>query len=202
MVTGPEATVVARVGSSLLRGVTDRASGKPTWPNMHEALMELHEILREWCEAAVKTYEAVEELRENGVDHEGRIIIPQVPQMARNYIPLTQQDIDEVLSPPAPVAQRWSHAKRRQAARRTLRSMMHIYCPELLQDFERAVEARADWVNENRAKIRKAIKDGAWYHEFDPVLSEMISTLDSLKHVRTELHQLIQERYPMMASPE
>ncbi|WP_129798029.1 hypothetical protein [Streptomyces sp. F001] len=182
--------------------MTDQVSGAPSWPNMHEALMELHEILREWCEAAKSTSKVVE------------LVIAEQPDLAKAQRPSsnfysgptpfrrtvakrTRREIEALMSPPAPVAQRWSGTKRRQAARRTLRSLMHIYCPDLLSDFDSAVEARANWVEDHHAEIRKVLKNRAADGEFAALGRHMTETAEMLESVRVRLSDLIQQRYPL-----
>ncbi|RKN44007.1 hypothetical protein [Streptomyces hoynatensis] len=195
MVTGPEAGAVARAGSSVLAGVARGAAGRPAWPHMHEALLELHEILREWCVAARQTWEAVEAVRAGGCP-EGA-----PSQTDGRYVPLPMSDIEGLLSPAPPVAQRWSRSRRRQAARRTLRSMMHVYCPELLQDFEQATQARAEWMAAHRARLRRLVAGGAAGSELDRLAEEAAGTLRALDRVRADLGRFLRERFPLGDGP-
>ena len=208
MVVGPEATVVAKAAGSVLQKVSDQATSAPTWPNMHEALVELHEILSDWCEAARRTSEALERLRSqhltrvtveemwatNAAPRRWKVLgIPLKP----GYIELAQRDIDAVMSPALPLTQRWSVTKRRQAARRTLRSLMRIYCADLLDGFEAAVEARSTWVTDHRDTIDRALKQGIGADALDLMIQEAADTTSELDSVREILKRLIQERYPM-----
>ncbi|MFG2282791.1 hypothetical protein ACGFNQ_29435 [Streptomyces asoensis] len=212
--TGIEATVVAKAGTAVLRGVTSQALGAPSWPDMHGALMELHEILSDWCEAAEQTSQAVTLLKEQRLNEaresygEPNVFAGVVfwgPVQGSNiqtnyfggFVDRATGDIDAVLQPPAPVMQRWSGAKRRQAARRSLRSLMGIYCPDLLTDFNEAVSARSQWVEEHSRTVRKALKAGLSDSEFEAMAAEMQATLESLQAVRQQLLMFIQERYPM-----
>ncbi|WP_157881402.1 hypothetical protein [Streptomyces phaeochromogenes] len=108
-----------------------------------------------------------------------------------------QGDIDSVLKPSAPVLQRWSGAKRRQAARRSLHTLMDIYCPGLLFDFECAVSARSQWVDEHCRAVNEALKRGLGDSDFDAMAAQMQTTLESLTSVRQQLLVLIQECYPL-----
>lgn len=202
MVVSPEAAAVAKAGSGVLRSVTDRAAATPAWPNMHEALMELHEILREWCEAAKATGRVVELLmaeqpRLAGAPYPGSNLYAGPTRFSRTVSRRTRREIDALMAPPAPLAQRWSGTKRRQAARRTLRSMMRIYCPDLLGDFDRAVEARDDWVQNHHGEIRTVLKNRAADGRLGGLGREMNDTAETLESVRQRLHLLIQEWYPM-----
>lgn len=167
---------------------------------MHEALLELHEILSDWCEAARRTGQALERLRSQ---HLTRVTVEEMwatnagPKrwkvlgipLKPGYIELAQQDIDAVMSPVVPLTQRWSVTKRRQAARRTLRSLMRIYCANLLDGFEAAVEARSNWVTGHRDEIDRALKQGIGANQLDLMIQEAAEK------------RLIQERYPM-GSPD
>ncbi|MFD7994624.1 hypothetical protein [Streptomyces mexicanus] len=208
MVVGPEATVIAKAAGGVLQKVSDRATSTPAWPNMHDALLELHEILSDWCEAARRTGEALERLRSqhltrvtvdelwvtNAAPIRRRVLgIPVKP----GYIELAQRDLDEVMAPAVPLTQRWSGTKRRQAARRTLRGLMRVYCADLLDEFETAVEARVDWVTGHRDEIERALRQGIVDFELDLMIQETAATASRLDTVRESLKRLIQERYPM-----
>ncbi|WBB58312.1 hypothetical protein O7599_22020 [Streptomyces sp. WMMC500] len=211
MTVGPEATVVAKAAGSVLKKVSDHTSGTPTWPNMHEALLELHEILSDWCEAARRTGEALGHLRSRHltrvtVEREGGTSNSGVPTrmwtmlgipVKPGYIESARRDIDAVMSPAAPLTQRWSVTKRRQAARRSLRGLMRIYCADLLEEFEAAVEARSRWVTDHRHKIDRALKQGIDADELDRLIRETARSTSRLDAVREKLKRLIQERYPM-----
>lgn len=212
---GIEATVVAKAGTAVLKGVTSQALGTPAWPNMHAALMELHEILREWCEAAERTTEAVTLLKQQQVNEAREIygssnVFSVAVQFGTgvqmnafpSYVNRATGDIDSVLQPSAPIMQRWSGAKRRQAARRSLRSLMGIYCPELLTEFDEAVSARSQWVEEHRRTVRRGLKGGLSESEFEAMAAEMQATQQSLRSVRQQLLVLIQERYPLGGEPD
>ncbi|WP_405470260.1 hypothetical protein [Streptomyces canus] len=204
---GAEA-VVAKAGAAVLKGVTNQVLGTPSWPNMHAALMELHEILREWCEAAERTSEAVNLLGQQRLQEAREVYdvshvlsrgvwVSDSSMQTNSFVSRAQGDIDSVLKPSAPVLQRWSGAKRRQAARRSLRTLMDIYCPELLFDFDGAVSARSQWVDEHHCIVKTALKHGLSDSDFDAMAAQMQSTLESLTSVRQQLLALIQERYPL-----
>ncbi|WP_327393434.1 hypothetical protein OG533_36145 [Streptomyces sp. NBC_01186] len=205
----PEAAAVVRASSSVLRGVVNQASGTPSLPNMHEGLIELHEILREWCEAARSTSKVVEliladqpHLAKAAHPHSNHYAgpVPFRRSFARRTLARrTRREIDALMSPSAPLAQKWSGTRRRQAARRNLRSMMHVYCPDLLSEFDRAVEARVAWVDSHHAELNEVINSRRGDGRLSRVRHEMTVTADKLETVRAELSALIQERYPMGA---
>ncbi len=169
MLTGSEASIVARTGTAAIKGLRSRAPKEPDWPSLHEALMELHAILNEWCDAAEVT---VQELNDwlDGAENRSTIVFLQLRTQytfllhKTGYVEGMQQDLHRHLSPKAPLPRRWMARSRKQAARRSLISMMRIYCPELLSDFERATHAREEWVVGNREHLKKAVKD----RSFDP----------------------------------
>ncbi|MEU8918666.1 hypothetical protein [Streptomyces nigrescens] len=175
--------------------------------------MELHEILREWCIAAAITSEATEALGSGNVARARRLIRrsnADTPGMWRRwlhvgppaYLERAQRDIHQVMSPSAPLAQRWNGTKRRQAGRRTLQSLMRIYCPDLLGDFEAAVDARVEWMGEHRAKIASVLRDGAADVDLESASAEMAETLSNLESVRAELHSVILHRFPIGPSQD
>jgi hypothetical protein len=176
---------------------------------MHEALLELHEILNDWCLAAAKTGEALEHLRSQHLTRVQlstasvsnawtpvTVRVLKIP-LKQGYIESAQRDIDAVMAPAAPLAQRWSPTKRRQAARRTLRNLMRVYCADLLDEFESAVEARVEWVTAHRHAIDKALKHGIADGNLDRLIQETADTTTQLDTARENLKRLIQERYPM-----
>ncbi|MGW3493517.1 hypothetical protein [Streptomyces sp. NPDC001020] len=210
MPVGPEATAVAKAAGSLLQKVSGSANGTPAWPNMHEALMELHEILHEWCQAASNTSEALEHLETHhltsratrlisGPNNAGtpvRVPLLKIPLKA-GYVEAAQRDIEEIMRPSAPLAQRWSPAKRRQAARRTLLGLMRLYCADLLDEFESAVDARASWMLSRRDEINKALQEGILLPHLDCLIREAADTAAQLDSARERLNRLIREHYPM-----
>ncbi|MFJ9007014.1 hypothetical protein [Streptomyces canus] len=114
---------------------------------------------------------------------------------------MTQRELEKVLSPSLTLLQRWSRAKRRQAARRSLRSMMRIYCPDLLDAFDDAVARRAEWVKTHRKKIRKSRKEGLTEAEFCALQRDMLETMNSLDSIRSRLSELILAWFPVGEAP-
>jgi len=204
-VVGPEAAVVTRAGGLVLQGIKNQAAGVPMWPNMHEAMMELHEILREWCDAAERTSATLTFLRSQRVPEArdalhwsnvgGRSGMSSV--IPGGYLERTQRDIEAVVEPSAALLQRLDRRKRRQAARRSLRSLMRIYCPDLLEAFDTAVDGRAKWVRENRRTIVKAVRNGLPDSDLATLADGASQTAAELADVRLQLLTLIRERYPM-----
>ncbi|MFF7357210.1 hypothetical protein ACFZA1_31950 [Streptomyces filipinensis] len=211
MVVGPEATVVAKAAGTMLRGLSEQATTTPAWPGMREALLELHEILNDWCQAAQRTGEALERLRSQhltrsyvkymaGVGNGGgrSVRFLGIP-LRQGYIEIAQRDIKAIMETSAPLAQRWSSARRRQAARRTLRRLMGIYCPDLLDSFDRAVEGRVDWVTRHRQDIEDALEHGLQPGTLAGMIRETVRTTTALVAARDDMKRLILERYPMGA---
>ncbi|MEV6758192.1 hypothetical protein [Streptomyces sp. NPDC051214] len=212
VMVAPEAAAVVRASSSVLRSVVNQSTGTPALPNVHEGLIELHEILREWCEAARTTGKVVD------------LILADQPHLARAAHPRsndyggpipfrrsfarstmarrTHREIAALMSPSAPVAQKWSPTKRRQAARRNLRSMMHVYCPDLLEEFDLAVEARVTWIDSHHAELDEVIRNRRGDGRLSELRYEMTATTEQLETVQAALHTLIMQRFPLGGTPD
>jgi hypothetical protein len=117
--------------------------------------------------------------------------------LRQGYIEIAQRDIKAILGTSAPLAQRWSSAKRRQAARRTLRRLMGIYCPDLLDSFDRAVEGRVDWATRHRQDIEHALEHGLQPGTLAGMIRETMRTTTALVSARDDMKRLILERYPI-----
>jgi hypothetical protein len=110
---------------------------------------------------------------------------------------LTAQ-VDQQLEPKASLVKRLVPEQRRQAARRTLRNLMSIYCPDLLTSFEAATEQRREWVESNRAALKKALAAQDVDHDaLRQWAVEAGATKEGLISVREDLAALIREKYPM-----
>jgi hypothetical protein len=172
--------------------------------------MELHEIINDWCDAATRTNRALQQI---GTDAQPRRELRQrasvgnggggtytvfTLKLGRSYVQNAHREIDSIMRPAAPLMQRWSADKRRQAARRSLRSLMTIYCAELLLDFELAVEARTGWIGKYREFIDHALVDAAVSPErLRSLREETEETTAALVAVRDQLREFIKEQYPM-----
>jgi hypothetical protein len=207
MVSGTELGAVARAGVSITQGLK-KASAEVEWPNAHEALMELIVIVDDWCEAArrsnVAAQEAVEAVRDGRAgqvwddDPYSNAVYRTVgPFTIKDFIEQTAKDLSLVLSPPAPWAQRWRSSKRRSAGRRTLRSMLRIYEPDLLEAFDEAVRDRAEWVREHRRDFEFLFSCSYPIEDLLEVLEKMEETLRALVVVRERLLALVREKYPL-----
>ncbi|WP_318218822.1 hypothetical protein [Streptomyces sp. SCL15-6] len=194
----------------MLQKVSDSANGTPAWPNMHEALMELHEILHDWCQAAKNTSEALQRLETHhltsratrlisGPNNAGtpvRVPLLKIP-LKPGYVEAARRDIEGIMRSAAPLAQRWSSAKRRQAARRSLLGLMRLYCADLLDEFENAVDARTSWIVSHRDEINKALQEGILLPSLEYLIRESSNTAAQLESAREHLNRLIREHYPM-----
>ncbi|MEV6480972.1 hypothetical protein [Streptomyces sp. NPDC051576] len=194
----------------MLQKVSDSANGTPAWPNMHEALMELHEILHGWCQAANNTSEALQRLETHhltsratrlisGPNNAGtpvRVPLLKIP-LKPGYVEAARRDIEGIMRSSAPLAQRWNSAKRRQAARRSLLGLMRLYCADLLDEFENAVDARTSWMLSHRDEINKALQEGILLPSLVYLIRESSDTAAQLESAREHLNCLIREHYPM-----
>lgn len=80
--------------------------------------------------------------------------------------------------------------------------MMHVYCHNLLGEFEHAVDARVAWVDSRHAELREMIKNRSGDGRLARLRHEMTTTAEQLEAVRAALSTLIQERCPMGATPD
>ncbi|MFC9945026.1 hypothetical protein [Streptomyces pratensis] len=211
MPIGPEVTALTRVAGTVVQGVSERATGSPPWPNLHESLIELHEIINDWCEASTRTNRALQQIgtnaqtrRElrgygdpgsNGADYSITIV---TLRLGRGYVEKAHREINSIMQPAAPLMLRWSSYRRRQAGRRSLRNLMTIYCPELLSMFELAVKARTEWVAKYREFIDGALRSGEVSPDsLSSLRAETAETTAALVAARDSLQQLIKDQYPM-----
>jgi hypothetical protein len=206
MITGAEVSIIAKASSDVTKGVRAALAQPPIgWPNAHEALMELYIILDDWCEAAAKSNEAAR----TALD--ARLGDDELPNLggraadgfagtniAHGYVERIARDTKGVLNPRAPWASRWRKSQKRAAARRTLRSMLRIYSPELLETYEAAVNSRATWVAEHRRNFKAALTDSQTpLDDLDAMVNQMDETLGSLLAVRNDLRELINGSFPL-----
>lgn len=200
---GSELAVVARAGTAVLRGAVGKAGGSPSWPNFHAALIELHEILDEWVRACTATYDLIlssrgmspEEIKEAYSHVNVRSTL--FPRLSAGFLEQAEKDLLSVMSPPAPVLQRWSRTKRRQAARRTLRSMLKVYCPDVLDEFDVVTADRSAWVRENRESIKRGVKTGLPQTDIARLAAESMQAATDLERIKLELAAVILGRYSM-----
>jgi hypothetical protein len=213
VVTGAEVVSVAKAGIGVAEGVkASLARPERKWPNAREALMELFIILDDWCLSAEESNKAARAALDGQVREASPLTSADLSRdylrsmlasgnMLREYVEHTTYDIEGVLNPPVPWLQPWRRSKRRAAARRTLRSMMRVYCPDLLGSFEEAVANRADWVAEQRKMYTTALDDHPMsIAELRTSVSRLEGTLRDLRKARYGLRRLIRESFPLRAT--
>ncbi|WP_275466321.1 hypothetical protein [Streptomyces noursei] len=180
--------------------------------------MELHVILDEWCEVAEETNAVVRRTldgdRPNVVHPSrfnpiGRVAFPKglVYQAGRAqhllFVDAMRRDAGGILQNQAPWWQRWRGSRRRQGARRSLRNMMKLYCPELLDSFESAVDGRAQWILENRKNLPVTLSSPDTPTEVvEGLARELETTLAALRDARRQLGDLIRQAYPLGPLPD
>lgn len=207
MLAGPEAAVVVRAGSTIVQGVARQATTSSQWPSLHAGLLELHAIVAEWCEAAAKTVSLIQ----NRLD-DPQSSLPSPPRRERRgrtpiSFSLGSQhsiygQITQRLTSKDSLIKKLTHRLRKRAARRNLRNMMRVYCPELLLAFEQATDRRLAWVEANRAALEKAMPaQAADLESLRTWVTEAEETRQHLLEVRDALAALIRETYPMGHGP-
>lgn len=185
-----------------------QASSSPEWPALHVGLLELHAILDDWCRAADYTRKYLElvqrradraAVKDAWAGGQGQVAAGPAARLGRDgYLERINKDIDLHLSRRAPIGQRWSRRKRQQAGRRSLRSLMRVYCPDVLAAFEDATTQRSEWIKRNRDTLKRARSnygyDGPTWRTLMTETSEAITELTA---VRDDLAVLIREKFPM-----
>ncbi|MFI1035190.1 hypothetical protein [Streptomyces sp. NPDC020951] len=194
---------------SALRGLSGDA---PTWSEVRDPLLELYAILDEWCEAA----EALERLIRGVLEaHQPDEKFPYYPPFARippirsgrtnlvpGYIDRMQSEISGLLKERVHWAKRWSLSRRRKAARRGLRNVMRIYCPDVLESFEAAVEGRSAWMEENRAELILLVENpDASAEEISQASFGLSQTYYAMYVARGRLGEMIREAFPLGPTP-
>lgn len=193
----PEIGAGLKVGSAVVRALNQKKA-PPTWPNMHESLLALYATLEEWCVSAAAATDivSIEISKRTGQRYETS---HRPSHGLANFIPAIfagySGDIDRIMRPQPQLVERWSKAKRRDAARRGLRTVLAVYFPEFLVDFSNAVEARKEFVNENR-DLQKRIVDVP-LSKLEQIYNEAASTMAALCWVTENLGDLIVEQFPI-----
>lgn len=219
MATGVEAVTVAKAAVEITRGVRSLfATSRRGWPDAHEGLMELYLILDEWCQAAdtansnITAALALRRSRPDAPSASYDELLPKGPvatgyrmvggdgssNMAAGYLEKTMVDLNAVLDPPVPWAARWRRSTRRAMGRRTLRGIMKVYCPDLLESFDLAVRQRADWVVVHRNNFRELVEGSSVaVEELEREAARMTASASGLATVRDELRTLITDLFPL-----
>ncbi|MFZ3566828.1 hypothetical protein ACOKM5_07640 [Streptomyces sp. BH097] len=209
VLTGPEASAVAKAGTGIVQGIKSTlAPPERSWPDAREGLMELFVILDDWCKSAEVTNayaRQVLEARRIGFEGPVRMAGPVLAQtttpgmFSAGYIEITTADIDLVVDPAVPWWTRWRRSRNRAASRRTLRSMLRIYCPDLLGAFEEAVSNRATWITEHRGRFLSRLGE-APVADVETAVDRLEETLRDLQAAHALLHTFILENYPRLAT--
>jgi hypothetical protein len=194
-----EAGTGIKAGSAIIQAMSKKTA-LPQWPNMHESLIALHEILTEWCVAAAGTsgiifHEKVRR-RDPGVEN---LRDEMQANVAGQYVAEVRGDIAELMQPKLPFYLRWWKARRRAAARRGLRSLLRVYFPDVLTEFIKATEDRAEFARRNH-DLERRIMDYS-NEELDSLEQEADGTRRALVTVTEGLAQLINENFPLGPVP-
>ncbi|MEV5555813.1 hypothetical protein AB0L44_19330 [Nonomuraea wenchangensis] len=192
-----EASAVVRAGVTVLQAArsADRAID---WPSLHEGLLELHAILDDWCTRTEETSSRAKRKRarihSTGVFADGGD--GRVYQSSR-FVDGVVLDVDGALNPKPPLLQRWRASARREAGRRSLRTLLRVYCPELLEQFIDAFEDRAEWVLKHQGDIDQWFDGSRSDDELDELMGEMDDTARHLRQARDQLRAFIVANYPI-----
>lgn len=218
MLTGPEATIVTRAGGAVLRGVKQQATTPPEWPSLHASLMELHAIIDQWCDAADETARLIQMKLDDEIsqpkrrrfrrkrskrayDFGGSVNTIYGNSNIGGVMDIHAHAVHH-LRPKVSLAKRLAPEQRRQATRRNLQSLMRVYCPDLLSEFEEAADRRRAWVAANRSALLETLTAESVAHDsLRTWAEEARQTKDGLVMVRDELATLIREKFPMGHGP-
>ncbi|ADD44648.1 hypothetical protein [Stackebrandtia nassauensis] len=211
----PEATTVAKTGAAVLRGI--RAADRPAyWPNIREGLWELVEIMHQWHKMALETSNYVrlraDELREErksqrrgrsgkSGDSWGASNAGGGGWGRRGNYERVRADIQDVLNPPIPLVNYLRPKRRRSSQRRNLRTVLRIYCPELLDECEAAFEARGEWVLRHRETLDDWLESGPSDPELRKFKAKMDETADALLQAANKLSEFIRDTFPLNDQP-
>ncbi|MFJ3833683.1 hypothetical protein ACIPWI_37870 [Streptomyces sp. NPDC090046] len=169
--------------------------------------MELFAVLAAWVDAAEQTERMIrqkiagesEPRRATGIRaYFGSSVHMTGGLDNTGIISQISEEFRQQLTPMVSLIKRLTPEQRRQAARRTLRNMMSVYCPELLSDFEKATDRRREWVEANRAALMKALAaPDVDYQSLRNWAEEAQETRQGLQNVQEELSSLIRDKFPM-----
>ncbi|MFJ6783474.1 hypothetical protein [Streptomyces yangpuensis] len=194
---------------SALRGLSGDA---PAWSEIRGPLLELYAVLDEWCEAA----EALERLIRGALkahQPDGKFLyhppftrIPPIRSGQTNLVPgyvdRMQSEIHGLWKGRVHWTKRWKPSRRRKAARRGLRNVMRIYCPDVLESFEAAVEGRSAWMEEKRAALILLVENpNASAEEISQASFGLSQTYYAMYVARGRLGEMIRETFPLRAVP-
>lgn len=204
-----EAELMTKVGAGVLHEL-QKAGQIPAWPDTREALLELHAILHEWCETAEETSRYARRaarVRNEPSANQGAIDGSQrqmsyPSQMASNigfgYVEGIVSDSNRVLDgPPVSPLMKLRRARKRRAARRGLKTILGVYYPELLDQFEQAAASRAEWVKKHRKDFDRWFDRSRTDAEVFQIIAEMEATKIALFKVTERLRGFITANYPL-----
>ncbi|MGW5069263.1 hypothetical protein ACWEQJ_24670 [Streptomyces cyaneofuscatus] len=197
--TGIEASMGARVGAQIVHGIVRKAAESPHWPHTQAAFLELHELLREWEEAAVATYVVAFDrasIAPEQVEQMSRRINVQSGPFGRSFLKRHRAEIDRILNPDPRLLHRIGKRRRSAARRRTMRNLMRLYVPEYLDLLDAALESRSSWVEENGRNILSQVRRGEISGDL-LLAGEALTTAEQIRAARVQLGALIVRLYPL-----
>lgn len=193
-----EADLVSKAAASVVQGLK-KSNQVPPWPDIRESLLELHSILDEWynrAEATTLYAKQLARLRTDPQATRGRISHGGT-NVGGYYISTVKRDTKKVLYGSPSIPSRLSPSRKRKVMRRGLRTILATYCPELLLQFEEAVNARIDWVNEHKKEFDQWFAESHTNEQVTAVLAEMTSTQVALGQAKEQLRGFIAANFPL-----
>jgi hypothetical protein len=207
-----EANLAAKVGASVARGLR-QAAQPPPWLDTRESLLELLAVLQEWQERAELTTlyaEYLVGLRNRpagtpgpsfGPDDYIGLVDGSGTNTGGRYIRGVQRDASGLLNGAVPFTARLSARRTRRARRRGLRTVLTAYCPDLLGQFERAMQDRVDWINEHRREFDQWFGELRTDEQVASSLASMRATERGLCAAVRELRDFIVANFPLTGTP-
>lgn len=199
-----EADLATKIGANVIKGLKKSAQPRP-WPNTQDSLMEVLAILELWDHRAQYTAmyaDALFRARQSGkissLDNAtSALTYYGEGNIARAYAQEMWHDSHRLLIGRIPLLSRLSASRRRQAERRSLRTVLITYCPDLLERLEEATAARVSWVEENRQEFEHWFDGSRSDEEIKELVRNMETTRTGLEEVKVQVRNFIAANFPM-----
>ncbi len=120
-----------------------------------------------------------------------------VSNIGWGYMERVAADSEAVLNGHIPALLRLRGSRKRRAARRGLRTILSAYCPTLLNQFDQATAARAEWVRAHRKNFDRWFDQSHTDAEVSQLLDGMEATEIALLEATEQLREFLTTNYPL-----